>query len=83
MHVHHHDCSTAVAIFANGTYFVDTPHITDILTNFLYINIEFLRILSIPFISRLYLLLNLFITVTEISWEVMNLPVMGIIPIIL
>jgi hypothetical protein len=27
MHVHHHDRSIAVAIFANGTYFVDTPRV--------------------------------------------------------
>jgi len=25
--VHHHDRSTAVAIFANGTYFLVNPHI--------------------------------------------------------
>jgi hypothetical protein len=28
MHEHHHNCSAAVANFANGTYFVDSPHIT-------------------------------------------------------
>jgi hypothetical protein len=26
MYAHHSDCSVAAAIFANGTYFVDTPH---------------------------------------------------------
>jgi hypothetical protein len=25
-HVHHRDCSTAAAIFAKGTYFMDMPH---------------------------------------------------------
>jgi hypothetical protein len=25
-HAHHHDGSAAMAIFANGTYFVDMPH---------------------------------------------------------
>jgi hypothetical protein len=26
IHAHHRDRSAAVAIFANGTYFMDTPH---------------------------------------------------------
>jgi hypothetical protein len=31
MHAHHSDGSVAAAVFADGTYFVDTPHTSIIL----------------------------------------------------